>query len=340
MQNFLIHLLGVLVATNQAVAASNLVANTTGIHVAVADPQDPVEKEYLQILMEDDAAEEEVDNWITDNEKFKAKGAGIEEATLRARIHERMDQVKQRYESFIKEHPNHAKIRLAYGSFLSDIADEDGALEQWKKAAELDPSNPAAWNNLANYYGHNGGVTNSFAYYARAIALDSSQPVYYHNLATTVYLFRRDAMKFYHLTEPQVFAKAMALYKKAQALDPHNFLLATDIAQSYYGIILPKRADHNEEEKTLQEWTDEALAAWKVAYDLARDDVERQGIELHFARVNIRAGRFDAARSHLAAVTNSMFSSTKDLLLKKLKGNSAPNGQRSEDPAASPSNSP
>ena len=99
-----------------------------------------------------------------------------------------------------------------------------------------DPKNPAAWNNLANYYGEYGGVTNAFAYYAEASRLAPAEPVYLHNLATTVYLFRSDAETFYHLTEPQVFDKALDLYRQAMKLDPANFILATDYAESYYEI--------------------------------------------------------------------------------------------------------
>ena len=45
-----------MLATNQVVAASNVVAQTTGIHVPVVDPNDPVEREYQQLLVKDDEA--------------------------------------------------------------------------------------------------------------------------------------------------------------------------------------------------------------------------------------------------------------------------------------------
>ncbi len=98
------------------------------------------------------------------------------------------------------------------------------------------PKNPAAWNQLANYYGEYGGLTNAFAYYTEAIRLDPTEPVYYQNFATTVYLFRKDAREFYHINEQQVFDKALGLYRQAMKLDPSNLVLATDYAESYYGI--------------------------------------------------------------------------------------------------------
>ena len=219
---------------------------------------------------------------------------------------------------FLRIHPEHARTRLAYGSFLNDIHEEDAAHSQWEKARELDPKNPAAWNNLANYYGHNGPVMKSFEYYGKAIELDPTESTYYFNLATTVYLFRRDATNYFKITEPEVFDKALALYRKALQLDPENFVLATDLAQSYYGIKLVKTGDTEANRKAAQKLNDEAIAAWQVALKLARDDIERQGVYIHFARLNIDAGRFEEARKNLNAVTNDMFNGTKKTLTKKL----------------------
>ncbi|MBI3191650.1 MAG: tetratricopeptide repeat protein, partial [Pedosphaera parvula] len=81
---------------------------------------------------------------------------------------------------------------------------------------------PAAWNNLANHYGHNGPATNAFVCYAKAIELAPRESVYYENFATTVYLFRRDATNFFGISEEAVFDKAMALYRKALHTDPND----------------------------------------------------------------------------------------------------------------------
>ena len=56
-------------ATNQPAAVSNFVARTTGISLAVADPNDPVEKEYKKLLELDDVAQEQVDKWIREDRK-------------------------------------------------------------------------------------------------------------------------------------------------------------------------------------------------------------------------------------------------------------------------------
>ena len=290
--SLLTHLLSVFVATNPpALAVSNEIQQSTGISVTVPDTTDPVKQELDKLMMEDDTAQAEVDKWIRDNSDFYKQGAGEPNADLNKRIRERFASVRKGYEDFLQRHPDYAPGYLAYGSFLNDIGEEYEASQQYEKSRQLDPKNPAAWNNLANYYGEFSPVTNAFVYYAKAIELNPAEPVYYQNFATTVYLFRKDAREFYGINEQQVFDKALALYLQAMKLAPDNFPLATDYAQSYYGI------------KPLR--TNDALVAWTNTLAIARDEVEREGVYLHLARIKMSIGQFDESRAQLAAVTNA-----------------------------------
>jgi tetratricopeptide (TPR) repeat protein len=315
--DLLIGALSALLATNQPAALSNLVQARTGIVVPVTDPNDPVEKEYRRVLEIEDAAEQEVNRWIAENDAFAARGGGAM-PHLQGKIRARYEPAKKAYEAFLTAHPDHARGRLAYGGFLSDTGDEEGALKQWEKARDLDPKNPVPWNNLANFYGHNGPITNAFHCYAQALALRPNEALYYQNFATTVFLFRKDAMEFFSLTEPQVFDKAMGLYRKARELDPSNFLLATDLAQSYYGMKPPKTGDAEADRRAVQKLADEALAAWRAALQLAPDENARQGVHVHHVRWQINAGRYDEARRTLTLITNEAFASTKQLFEKNI----------------------
>jgi hypothetical protein len=87
-------------------------------------------------------------------------------------------------------------------------------------------------------------------------------------------------------------------------LNPQNFLLAADYAESYYGI-RPLR-------------TNDALGAWTNALQIARDDNEREGVYLHLARIKIAAGRFAEARVHLNDVTNAAFADVKHQIERNL----------------------
>jgi tetratricopeptide (TPR) repeat protein len=302
--SLLIGLLGALVSTNQPEAVSNLVRQSTGVSVPVTDPNDPVEKTYKKLMADDDAAQEEVDKWIRDNDEFNAKGAGIPRKELNVKIRARFEPIRHEYEEFLKQHPNHVRARVAYGSFLEDLHEEDAAQEQWEKALELDKNDPAIYNNLANHYGHAGPVKKAFEFYTKAIELNPNEPVYYHNFGTTVYLFRKDAREYYNITEQQVFDKALELYSNSMRLDPTNFPLASDVAQTYYGI-KPTR-------------TDEALRSWTNALSIAHDETEREGVYLHFARLKMHAERFAEAHAHINSVTNEMYNELKARLVKNL----------------------
>ena len=304
MNDLLIGLVGALIATNQPLAVSNLIQQNAGVSVTIVNPNDPAEKELTQLMAEDEAALVEVDKWIRDNNAFVAQGAGEPREALNRRILARFESVRKDYEDFLRRYPDFARGHLAYGSFLNDIGEEEAAGAQYGKAAQLDPKNPAAWNNLANYCGEHGPTTNAFVDYAKAIELNPAEPVYYQNLATTVYLFRKDAREFYGINEQQVFDKALALYRKAMQLNPQNFLLAADYAASYYGI-RPLR-------------TNDALGAWTNALQIAHDDNEREGVYIHLARIKMAAGRFAEAHAHLNDVTNAAFADLKHRLERNL----------------------
>lgn len=288
-----------------------LAAEKPGLSAAPKKPaientsaNDPVYIEYMRVLTLDDAAEKEIDRWIEEAEDFAKLGLTGSKLTLGPRIQQRLKEVRDAYENFLKKNPKHTDGIIAYSSFLMDIGEEDAAVVQLEKARELDPRNPSSWNNLANHFGHRGPVEKAFPYYEKAMELDPKEPVYPHNLATTTYLFRKDAQEYYKTNETGVFNLALDFYAKALKLDPTNLVIATDLAQSYYGI------------KPLR--TNDALTAWTNALNLAKTEVEQQGIYLHLARVELNTGRFEEARNHLNLVTNTEMFDLKNRLLKNL----------------------
>jgi len=281
-----------MLATNSTIAAvSNEVQSATGLSLPLVDPNDPAERALHQIMLDDDAAMESVAQSIQLNQTSATNGAAATPEQVKQGLRARLDIVRKEYEEFLKKFPDSARGHLAYGTFLNDIGEEYEGSVEYEKSRQLDPKNPAVWNDLANYYGENSPVTNAFAYYAKAIELDPAESVYYQNLATTVYLFRHDATNFYGITEAEVFDKSLALYRQAMALDPGNLPLATDYAQSFYEIH-PLR-------------TNDALVAWTNALALTHTETEREGVYVHLARLKIGIGRYDEARAHLAAITNA-----------------------------------
>jgi len=309
--DLLIGVLGALLATNQPAALSNLVQQKTGLSITIPDPNNPVEQEYQVLVEKDDQTLEEIDAWIKESRQSADSLSAVQQALLNGRIKSRLEELERAYLSFINLHPRHFRARMAFGSFLSDQGKEN-------EAAELNPENPAVWNNLANYHAHNGPITKAFDYYEKAIEFSPTEALYYHNFGTTVYLFRKAAMAHFNTNQQGVFDKALALYEKAIEYDPKNFKLATDVAQTYYGIKPTLTGQPDKDRQTEQALADRAIQAWEHAMKLAGDDIERQGILIHYARIQINADRFQEAQRNLNAVTNQMYAVTKGLLQKKL----------------------
>ena len=303
MSDLLAGLLAALVSSNTPTAVSNAVQEKTGISIQVPDPNDPVEKEFLRLEAGDDAAVEEIEKWSDAAGAASVAGRDQAQLSLRLRVRERLDGVKKDYEEFLQHHPDYVRARLAYGSFLHQSGDPEGALAQWEKAGRLAPNNPAVWNNLGDYYEENN-VKKAFEYYSKAITLDPSQPLYYHNLAVCVYMYRTDAEEYWNISEQKVFDTALALYQKAMRLDPDNFILATDYAECFYGIRPPR--------------LEEGLAAWNQCLKIAHDEVEREGVFIHLARIQLALNHFDESRRALDAVTNKMYSVLKNKLASNL----------------------
>ena len=298
----LIALTALLLETNVPTHVGLTNLSAPNVWRANTDTNTPAYAELRALMIKDEEASDEVERWIKDSENFDKLGAGTSKATLSLKVEQRFEVVEKLYQAFIEKYPKYAPGFLAYGSFLMDVQKEDEGVKQYERALELDPKNPAVFNNLANHYGHRGPVQKAFGYYETAIKLAPTEPVYYQNFATTVYLFRKDVQEYYRITEPEVFDKALGLYRKAMEIDPKNFLLATDLAQSYYGI-KPMR-------------TNDALQAWTHVLNLATNDVERQGTYLHLARVEMNTGRFAESRAHLNMVTNVDFNELKERLEK------------------------
>lgn len=261
------------------------------------------EQQYQRLLELDDDALQKIDEWIRSSQRPNA--LETETIVLTGKINRAVQPVKEAYKTFLSAHPNHAQAQLTFASFLSDIGEEQSALPHLKKAVEINPRLPAAWNNLANYYGHNGNVKKAFACYEKAIALNPQEPLYYHNFGAVVFLFRNDAKEYYQLTNTEVFDKALSLYKKALKLDPKNFDLAEDIAQTYYGI-----KTSNQPSKMAR--PQEALDAWQYAASLAPSEFEKQGVRIHLARVYLEMENSEQAKGELNQVTLPIYQTLKE----------------------------
>ena len=275
-----------------------------GEAVAAGASDAVVEREFRQLLELDDKVHDEVDEWIRDNAKLAAKQVGVDPASLDLQVRNRLSEVGEAYEAFLNRHSGHVRARLAYGSFFSDINEIGKAMVQWKKALDLAPKNPVAWNNLGKAYGKQGRIAEAFRHFARAGELAPKEALYYRNLATLIFSYPADAARYYLIDRSQVVPKSLELFKKARSLDPKNFTLATDAAMAHSGT-QPFQARA-------------ALAAWNNALALAPSPVAAEGVRIHLARIHANLGQADTARELLANVHETQFAELKADILQKL----------------------
>jgi tetratricopeptide (TPR) repeat protein len=293
---------------------------TAALLLAATNPA--VEKEFSSILAAEEAAEAEVSAWMESVRTSKTNLTEAAQADLDRRRQKRFEQVRHAFVDFLGRYPRHARALSAYGNFLRDQGDEAGAQAQWEAALAVDPANPDVRHSLACCYTESGQAKRAFEFFAKAIELNPSDPVYYWNFANATYVLRSQAAALYRISEQDVYAKVLALYGQSTRLDPTNLTYATDLAQTYYSI-RPFPAG-------------EALKSWHAALSKAHTPLEYEEIYVHLARVEMLGGNLARARDQLAAVTNAALSNLKSNLLRAIASRETEKGTAEKQRGSSP----
>jgi tetratricopeptide (TPR) repeat protein len=79
--------------------------------------------------------------------------------------------------------PGDAKANVKFGAALARIGRIDGAIAQYRKALEIDPSCAAAYNNLGDALVSQGQIKEAAAAFEQALAIDSKLAPAWNNLA-------------------------------------------------------------------------------------------------------------------------------------------------------------
>jgi len=199
-----------------------------------------------------------------------------------ARFHAQEHRLENGYRHFLNDHPLHTRAMVAYGDFLSDQEREDEAMKWWQKAIQVDPQEAYAYNDIANFYGHNGRAADALKLYDKAIALEPTEPIFRFNWATTCVSFRNESHAVYGWDKDDIFRRSLDQFRRARDLDPQNFDLATAYAETFY--MMPK-----------PDW-DTAYAAWNYCLTQPFDESQKQLVYMHLARVSIKRERYGDAR--------------------------------------------
>ncbi len=270
-----------------------------------------IERDLKTLLAKDNAAMAEVHQWFHDN-LASLKKSPEQRATLGHLIQQRLAPVRAAYEDFLAKSPDHTRARNAYASFLAHTRNDKEAASQWEIALELDPKSAAAWNNLGVHFGNLAvqlkqlePAQRALASYAKAVEVAPREPLYLHNLATAIALFRDAAAEHFKVDRTQVLDHALEFYRKAMELDPKKFQLASELAETYHDI-RPIRIE-------------EGRRAWARALQNARDDSDREWVNLQLALLEANAGDLIAARQQLAKSSGQHYTELHRRLAKALQ---------------------
>ncbi|MFL2942430.1 MAG: hypothetical protein ACJZ68_02535 [Limisphaerales bacterium] len=253
------------------------------------------EKEFAQILQADNTAITQITSWIHNN-LDRIQENETERNALALRIRDRLSPIRQLYTDFLKRYPDHARARVAYGSFLTHIDHRQGAIDQWKQALKTDPKNAAALNNLAIHLGtvalqssQTRGIQEAFRALDKAIQLNPKEPLYRHNYATLLCSFRKPAARHYKIKPQQIIQKAIGEYDAAIKLSPKQFEYAADRAEAFLDLTPFPHA--------------EAIHAWKAAFAIAGTPDERDWAHLQTAIAHYKGEKWKQVEDSLKRMT-------------------------------------
>jgi tetratricopeptide (TPR) repeat protein len=235
------------------------------------------EARYRQLLSRDDALMEQLE--------LQSRSASL---VARASLRANLRRLEADYRFFLKQHPDNDKALVAFGGFLYDQRRQDQAIQCWERAIAVNPRCAKAYNNLATHYGHFGGAAKALRYHQKAFELDPSDPIFHFNWATTCIMFRKDAHEVYGWDTDEIFRRSQEEFRKARDLAPQDFNYAQSYAETFYQVTKP-------------DWQ-AALAAWQFCLGQPLDEVGRERVYSHLARVCIRSHRYDEAHTWLGKI--------------------------------------
>ncbi|HWN08491.1 MAG TPA: tetratricopeptide repeat protein [Pyrinomonadaceae bacterium] len=173
---------------------------------------------------------------------------------------------KELLDQLVAAYPNDERAHFNLGGYYFGQQDMPKAIEQYKKATELDPTYSTAFNILGYAYRQNTDYANAESAFKKYIDLIPKDPNPYDSYAELLLKIGR-------------FDESIAQYKKALEIDP-NFI------NSHQGIAsaLMYQGKH-----------DEAAAEMEKISGKARSDAERRTALFGLTVVAVDAGKMDQA---------------------------------------------
>ncbi len=192
--------------------------------------------------------------------------------------------VENSYRDLAAKYPRDGAVHAAFGEFLWERGEREGAMREWKVAEEIDPRNAAVLYRLGDGHLAAGSGKSAAHYFQKACAAAPTIAQFQYVAGNTTFLFRHELVDESQ-SEDQVLAVALAHFAAAVRLAPLDLEYARAYAETFYGMKKP-------------DWT-EAVEAWKRVLELSPT---KDFAYANLARVNLRLGQYDASLGWLGKI--------------------------------------
>jgi tetratricopeptide (TPR) repeat protein len=217
------------------------------------------------------------------------KGGEQNEKDAQAKLdaaHHRRELVAKAWTMIHEKYQENPRVMSYYGVVLYfDLGRPDEALMLWNKAMALDEKLPDPVNELMIHHFHSGDYDNGWRMLEKVQKLAPNSADVLFNIAQIYFTYHDQACKRYKWKPERVYKEAMKLTKKATEIEPNDFELLQDYANSF------NAAENFQVEA---DWN-ESAEYWKKARQFAPDAHSVYFTWLNEARSAIRAG--DRARA-------------------------------------------
>lgn len=222
-------------------------------------------------------------------------------------LQQRFQDLVNRYDRFIGEHPAMPAGYVAYGRLLERIGEERAAYSMYLKANELEPNIPFVKNQLGNHLAEEGAFDQALAYFLSATELDPDEPLYHYQIGNLLHHYRDEFLAKEIFSRELLDEKMLDAFAEAAKLEPDNIAYSYRHAEAYYDLEEPR-------------W-DEALAEWEKIRKTVKSGIERQTIDLHKANIALKRGDIETAKKLLETVDAPALRQNRQTLLAKLEEN-------------------
>lgn len=196
-------------------------------------------------------------------------------------LQRRIEELTQSYRTYLTDHPDDVNALILYGKLLRRTDQTNQAFTAFLKADELDPKLAVVKQQIGTHLAEQGKGKAALTFYLQAVEIEPETALYHFSLGQLLYEFRDEFLKDQIFTRDALDRETVKAFHKAAMLTPDNFDFQMRLGEAYYDQASP-------------DWKS-ALLHWNEVRKTIDDELRREIVDLHRARVLGKLGRIQEA---------------------------------------------